>query len=250
MFQDTLTSLGLSREAAEIYQALLEKGPQTAIGLAKSTKVKRTYVYAVTRDLITQGLVTQDKQGRTTQFVAQSPDHLLKLAESQKLAAEQAQTALENVLPQLKSQYALSETKPVVTYYEGREGIKKVFQATLSSKSEILAFVGTQKPDQEIWDWLRNSYTKQRIDAKIPVKVIVATGKKMTEYTQKDKQELRQTKIVDSKTYFIGPEINIFDNKIALMQYYSGDTLLGTIIENQSIADTFRSWFKLTWNIA
>lgn len=247
MITEILTSLGLTPEQVEIYESLLTNGFQTAAQLGKSTKVQRTYVYPVAKELVVKGLVAMDKKGRTTVFIPQSPDHLLTQAEEVKTKAIQAQKALEGILPSLKSKYQAIETKPVVTYYEGVEGIKKVYLDTIKEKQPILALVETSKVEQEIYNWVTKDYLKLRVENQIPVQAIVASGPKTAAYVGRDEKELRETKIIPSDKYPFEHEINIYGSKVAILNHRRGSPLIGIIIDNPVIAKTFRSWFALTW---
>ncbi|RJR28546.1 hypothetical protein C4564_04900 [Candidatus Microgenomates bacterium] len=246
--KDTLIKIGLSPEEVELYLSLLEKGAQSAAQLASSTSVKRTYVYRVASSLANKGLVTEAKHGRATVFEPNSPDHLLSLAEAKKIEAEQAQTSLEGVLSSLASKYRAIEAKPVVTYFEGPEGVKKVYRDTLTENGTILALVQTSKVDNEIYEWVTTKYAKNRIKAGIPVRAVVASGQKTKEYIGKNEAELRETKVIQNDKYPFEHEINIYGDKIAIINHRSGTKLMGIIIDNEIIAKTFRSWFEITWD--
>ncbi len=247
MLDTVLITLGLSAEEAEIYQSLLNHGPQTATGLGKTTKVKRTYVYRIVRGLISKGFVSQSKKAHTTVFSPNSPDLLLDLSQTRKQNLEQTQQTLENILPALKQKYRLVETKPVITYYEGVEGIKKVYLDTINEGKEILALVETSEVTQEIYDWVTTTYAKMRIKNNIGVKAIVASGSKTQTYVRLNKKELRETKVIPNNKYPIEEEINIYGDKLAIISHRKKTKPLGIIIDNAEIARTFRSWFHLTW---
>lgn len=247
MIEEILTSLGLTPEQVDIYQSLLTNGSQTATKLAKTTKVQRTYIYRVAQELVAKGLVAMDKKDRTTVFVPQSPDHLLTQAEEVKTKAIQAQTALEGILPSLKTKYQAIEAKPTVTYYEGVEGIKKVYMDTIKEGKPILAMVETSKVEPDIYEWITKEYVKLRVEAKIPVKAIVASGQKTQSYERQNDAELRETKRIDSEKFPFEHEINIYGTKLAIINHRKGTTLMGIIIDNPVVAKTFKSWFELTW---
>ncbi len=247
MYEDILTSLGLTDEQTQIYLSLLSRGPQTVSDLTKSTKVQRTYIYRIAEELIGKGLVAIEGKAKKTTFTPLSPDHLLRQAEDAKTKAERAHLALEGILPRLKEKYALIDQRPVVTYYEGIEGIKKVYMDTIQEGKEILAIVETSKVDKDIYKWVTTEYVEHRVKARIPVRAIVASGSKTEEYIKKNEAELRETVIVESNKFPFENEINIYGQKIALINHRIGTQLIGIIIDNSSIARTYRSWFELTW---
>lgn len=248
MIPEVLVNLGLSPEEADIYLSLINSGPQSAGQLAKSTKVKRTYIYSVSASLIKKGLASQNKKGKTTIFSPMSPDKLSSLVQTKKQLIEQAENTLESVLPQLKTKFEAVDTRPVITYYEGVEGIKKVYRDTLVNTQEILAIVETSEVDSEIYDWVTKEYVQQRVKNKIRVKAIVASGIKTKTYIGLNEKELRETKVVSSEKFPFENEINIYGSKLAIINHRKGSKLLGVIIDNKLIAETFKSWFNLTWS--
>lgn len=247
MISEILTSIGLTPEQADLYTSLLEHGAQTAGKLAKTTKIQRTYVYPVARELAKKGLVAMEKKGRTTTFIPQPPERLLTQAEDVKTHAAQAFAALEGILPSLKTKYSAAESKPVVSYFEGIEGIQRVYMDTLHEGKPILAIVETSKVDQIVYDWVTTVYSRERVKRGIPVKALVATGPKTPRYAGLSKKEIREIKIFDSKKFPIEHEVNIYGDKLAIINHRKGSRLLGIIIDQPVIAATFRSWFKLTW---
>jgi HTH-type transcriptional regulator, sugar sensing transcriptional regulator len=249
MITSILTNLGLSKEEAAIYQSLLDNGSQSATQLGKTTQVKRTYVYHICESLIKKNLIASQTKGRATVFVPQSPDLLLTHAEEQKLRATQAQQGLEGILPSLKGKYNLVENKPVVTFYEGIAGIKKVYIDTINNNDnkEILALVETSKVDGDIYKWVTTTFVAQRIKKGVFVKAIVATGNKTQTYTSLDQKELRKTKLINSTNFPFEHEINIYGDKIAIINSHKNSKLFAIIIDNPLIANTFRSWFHLAW---
>lgn len=246
MFQQTLTQIGLTPEEADIYQSLLDNGPQTATDLAKTTKVKRTYVYTITQSLLKKGLVSQEKQGRTTIFSAQSPDKLLDLAETNKLQAEQARLSLENVLPTLKSTFAASETRPVVTYYEGPEGVMKANMQILEEKQTILAYLVIDKKIDQMMEKHWKNYYQRRLAENIHVRAITPDTPEGVLYQQKDQAENRITKLVPRGKFPFSIEKNICGNKVAFFSIQN-NILMATVIENELIANSERAFFELAW---
>lgn len=248
MNNQTLINAGFSPEQSEIYLSLLDHGPQTAISLAKTTKVKRTYVYKICQELANQNFITIQQKGRTTFFSPLSPNIIINKLSEKKSQIESAEIGINNLLPSLLSKYRLIDQKPVITYYEGVEGIKKVYLDTLSENKPILALVETTKVHPEIYKWVTNVYAPMRVKQQMFVKAIVTTGQKTDKYTQLDQAELRETKIIDSKDFPFEHEINIYGNKVAIIDHNAKDPLIGIIIDSLQISTTFRSWFNLTWS--
>ncbi|KKU45024.1 MAG: hypothetical protein UX62_C0043G0003 [Microgenomates group bacterium GW2011_GWA2_46_7] len=64
-------------------------------------------------------------------------------------------------------------------------------------------------------------------------------------HAKDNKEELRETIILPRKDFPVSNEINIYQNKVAIMSF--GDEKIGIIIESQQIADTQRAIFNLLW---
>ncbi len=245
--QNNLENLGLSPDQSAIYLSLLNSGPQSAVTLAKLTGIKRTYIYHLGKELEKEGLIKLTSKGRTTYFQAQSPDILLSKAQEKKAQAETALLTIESLLPDLQSKYRLTDTRPIISYFEGVEGVKKVYLDTLSATTPILALVETSSVEPEIYQWVTREYVKDRVKNGISVQAIVETGDKTGVYVTQNESELRETKTAPASKYPFEHEINIYNDKVALINHKSGGKLLGIIIDNKDIATTFRSWFELTW---
>jgi sugar-specific transcriptional regulator TrmB len=241
-----LSQLGLTPEQAKMYQALIDKGPQTATKLSQNSSVQRTYIYNLSKQLTELGLVTLEKRGTTTLFAAQSPDLLLNLAETQIQKANQAQRALEGLLPSLKDKYALSEERPVVTYYEGPEGVMRANMQILEEKQTILAYLVVNKKIDQIMDKYWERYYKKRLAENIHVRAITPDTPEGIKYQQRDHEELRVTRIVPQDKFPFTIEKNICGNKVAFFSI-KNQVLVATVIENQEIADSERAIFELAW---
>lgn len=246
LYGSVLQQLGLGVEQAEIYELLLSTGPLSAMEIGKRSQVQRTYVYSVTQAMIEMGILTQVKQSKTTLFVAQSPDTLLSLVARQKQEAEQAERSLEGVLPLLKNIYVGTQEKPVVTYYEGPEGVMRANILILEEKKEILAYLVINKEIDQMMDKYWERYYKKRLAENIHVRAITPDSPEGKKYQERDQAELRVTRLVPQDLFPISIEKNICGNKVA---YFSmkNQILVATVIENQEIADSERAMFELAW---
>ena len=65
------------------------------------------------------------------------------------------------------------------------------------------------------------------------------------EHVKANKEELRESILLPEKEFPISNEINIYQNKVAILSF--GDEKIGIIIESQQIADTQRAIFNLLW---
>jgi sugar-specific transcriptional regulator TrmB len=247
MYQKILEQIGLSSKEAKVYNALLEHGETTPQTLASETKLNRVTTYAVLKSLAEKELVSQIKKAGKIHYRIEHPSKLEEFIQNQKEKIDQNEKSLASALPSLISNYNLVLQKPGVKYFEGIEGLKKVYLDTLNEKKEILAILTPEEIHPEIHNWLKKIYVKKRTQKGIFAKVIVSSNNPKNEYIKRDKQEFRESLVV-SKKYFFGIEMDIYDNKVAFMNYNIREAPIGIIIENKIIAQTMRNFFNLIWD--
>jgi len=245
---ELLTQIGLSPEQAEIYLSLLENGAQSAAGLSQNTSVKRTYVYRIAEELASKGLVTQGKKGRTTMFSPNSPDFLLNLVKNKQAQMSSAETQLENALPSLKEKYKAVDTRPVVQYFEGESGLKKVFMDIYGTKNEpVYGCAEIEKVNKAIPEYLEKKLIPLRIKNKVEAKSFLTKSKATQKLAQNDSGSLRQSVLLDKEEYPLPAEIDVYEDKIAMLSFKKG-RFVGILIENEDLATSIKSIFKLAFD--
>ena len=66
-----------------------------------------------------------------------------------------------------------------------------------------------------------------------------------------DKKNLREIRLVSVKDFPITNEINIYDNKVAIVSFSEDEAeLFGVIIESKEVAETQQQIFKMAWRYA
>jgi sugar-specific transcriptional regulator TrmB len=146
MYKDLLLSSGLSDNEAIVYEFLLKSGKVTAGEIIKKTPLKRGVIYNTLSDLVEKDLVTENKirvkgaRGKNivSEFAPNHPGHLRNYLEGEKSKLEKAEKNLEANISSLVSDFSLVSGRPGVRYFEGEEGVRKVLEDTLTSKTEIL----------------------------------------------------------------------------------------------------------------
>jgi len=123
MFAKYLKEIGLSEKEAEVYLSLLEGDSYSILVLAKKTKINRTTIYPVIKSLQEKGLVSETTIDGKTHYQAESPDRLETFVERQKILIEESSKKIKDIIPQLKSIQRETGERPIVKYFEGKEGI-------------------------------------------------------------------------------------------------------------------------------
>lgn len=224
---------------ADVYLSALELGSSSVIEIAKKAGIKRTTCYDILMDLETEGLISQTSKEKKRLFVGEDPEKIQRnLKNKERLFAE--------ILPQLQSIHNVRGSKPKIRFYEGKEGLKEVYEDTLKYNTEIVGFASDDILKVMDMNWSM-SYLKKRIDRKIWARAIIPSTEIMKKFIDKDLEQLRHTKAIDPKKYPFTIEINVYGhNKVALM---SAKEEMGLIIEGQEIHNTMKLIFQLIWDL-
>ena len=119
MSTEELEEIGLTRNEAKIYLALIELGSASSSQIIQKTGFHRAIVYDLLEKLSARGLVGYVIQGRKKSFEATNPQRLLDIL-------REKEERINSILPRLL-ELSRFRSKLDVKIYKGREGIKTVF---------------------------------------------------------------------------------------------------------------------------
>ncbi|NTV44370.1 MAG: hypothetical protein HGA67_01585 [Candidatus Yonathbacteria bacterium] len=232
-----LLQYGFTEKEAEVYVASLELGQATGFEIYRKTDLKKPTVYYVLDELQKKGFVFQTKKGNKRYFVAEHPEKIKKeLLGKVKV--------FDELLPELMSIHNAGVGRPKLRFYEGKEGIKEVYEDTLKYHGEILAFASEQLL-KSLGKEYSDAYVSKRVELQIPVRAIIPASKTLLErYMHDSMRALRNVRLADEKKYNFPVEINIYANKVAFMSFRDE---LGLIVESDEINKMMRMLFESFW---
>lgn len=238
----TLEFIGFSGKEVSVYLALLALGKGTVTEISKKADINRPTGYHVLASLEAEGLVKVSGKEPKQEYVAESPDEiekmlLRKIENDQKYLHE-----VKKIIPELKSIHNVLN-RPRVFFYEGKEGLEKVYEDTLSSHEEILAYASVEDVHSALPGYFP-LYYKRRAKKGIPIRAIFTDNKEGRDLSKYDKEEMRESAFVPEGKYEFHPEINIYDNKVMIASWREK---LGIIIESSEIADAMKKIYELAW---
>src|SRR3989344_86815 len=123
MLEKYLQDIGLSEKEAIIYLALLAVDNSSVLDLSKKTKLNRSTTYVILESLAKKGLVSETTVGKKTHYQAEPPERLETYVEQRKILLEEQAKKLKDIIPQIKTVQREAGARPIVKYFEGREGI-------------------------------------------------------------------------------------------------------------------------------
>ncbi|MEJ0053786.1 MAG: helix-turn-helix domain-containing protein [bacterium] len=239
---ETLLSLGLSRREVGVYIALLELGHGTVTQISRKAGINRTTGYDILDALAHKNLARLSGKEPKEEYVAESPEKLVTLLD-EKLAETQKQLILaKEFLPQLKAMHTVQD-RPQVRFYEGVEGLKEVYEDTLTSPEPIRAYACIDDMHKALPNYFPEYY-KRRARKGISIRGIVPETKTAMAQAAFNAEEKRDIAFVPADKYYFSPEINIYANKVMVASWREK---LGIIIESAEIADAMKKIYELAW---
>lgn len=239
-----LEQLGLTDEEAQVYYALLQLGGSYVSAIAKKSGVHRVVCYKVLDGLVAKGLVSSFLKNNIKHYAVESPTILIrKQREKLELA--------ERLLPELLSVTNALAYKPKIQYYEGVEGIKNIFEETLSATGEMLGYTNLERipdvvPEEFLRDWARRKIAKGIKTRMLSPHTPKALRYLATYYPEGFDPALVEILFVHPRQFPFQYEITIYGSNVAILSL-NRDELMGLIIESPVYADTQRAIFQLAW---
>ncbi len=252
---DELKRIGLSENEAKVYLALLDLGNSTAQQIAQKAGVNRATTYVQLESLMKMGLVTSFEKASVrkngaekTFFRAEDPEHLKKIIEKEKSAAEDREKHLEKILPGLASLFLEAGERPRVRFFDGVEGLKTIQDEFLKThEKEILSITSTDDILRMFPKHLTEEYTPRRVKMGIKSKVIY-TSSRGAFLKESDATMLRESKLVPREQFPVPAEISVSGDIVAIS--VTKEKPFGIILESKEIAISMKTIFNLAWEAA
>lgn len=238
--QNVLTNIGLNPKEAKVYLANLEIGSAPASEIAIRAKMNRVSTYDILERLISRGFVSTFIQNNITYFRATEPDILRQEVRKKYMDFKEA-------LPELRRLKG-TPSHPHIRYYEGLEAVKKIYADTLSAKTEILNYADS-KSIRTFWPSYDKDYVDERVKRRIYLRGIAPDDEAGRNVMRSNEEKHREIRLVRAGPFSFNNEINIYDDKVAIVSF-SKKEILGMIIESEDIANTQRAIFMMAWEFA
>lgn len=235
--QEILSNIGFNKKEAQVYLAALELGGATITDIAQKAGLPRTTSYGIIKILAHKGLVSFNVKKKRKYFFAEDPKRLLSIA-------QERERVLREAMPDLQSIYNVSEIKPKIKFYEGKEGIKTILEDILKSKKDFLAITSIEDMLKVFNDSFPR-FIEERANRKINVKLLTNRAPAALALAEKDKMEFRQTKFVP-KEFSFHTAMFIYGDKLAVISV-NKKPIIGIVIEDTNIVYTQRMLFEIIW---
>src|SRR3989344_8697045 len=136
---ELLVKSGLSENESKVFLVLLELGRGTVTEITRGAGLNRTTGYDILDNLVAKGLASISGKEPKQEYIAESPDKIVLLIENQINEKEKQLKKIKSVLPEMKSIHNIAG-RPKVRFYGGTQGLKDVYEDTLTSHEPIRAY--------------------------------------------------------------------------------------------------------------
>lgn len=232
MLQELTNNFYLNEKEAKIYLAALELGRSRVSRLASKAELNRITTYEVLKRLIEMGIAHSAIYSGVQTFTVVLPETLIEKQESRLAVAKK-------MLPELSLLSTSKANNPKISYYEGTEGIRSIYEDTLTCKEKVILNIAhPQNLLKTIGEDFFAQYVKKRKRRNIRVDVLLSDAQENKKYKKEVSSAMRQIKFFDAQKYPLPNEILIYDDKIALISFSS---VIGVIVEDKDIAQSVKS---------
>jgi HTH-type transcriptional regulator, sugar sensing transcriptional regulator len=240
MLKQIIENFDLTEKEAKVYLAGLKCGKSKVSTIAKEAGLNRITTYEILKRLAYRGLAGGITYDKLTYFQVVDPDTLINKRERQLNLAK-------NFLPNLLALKNSDGNRPKIDFFSGVEGIKTIYEKTLTTKKKIIYNITNIQNLTSVLDKsFLDDYFEKRTKRKIKVKVLLPQTGLEPQYLNDNEKLLREVKIFDSKKHNIPNEIMIFDDKVAMLSFSSK---MGVIIEDSEMASSMLAIWQIMWEM-
>jgi sugar-specific transcriptional regulator TrmB len=229
-----LENMGFEPKETLIYLAILKLGKATITDISRSSRIKRTTIYEYLDNLESKGLIYRTAKGKRIQYLAESPSKIGKIIERRK-------NEFEKIFPELDKIYSVSSFKPKVRFYEGKVGIKAIYDEMTNTSQIVYGTFSARKyfeifsedDNEKFFNAIKNSGGQ--------IKDLVENSPIGKKHMKGKFYEGVGTSKLLPIDFNLSVDTMVTGDKMAMI---SLDNLVGIIIEDKGIADLQRNFIK------
>ncbi len=239
-----LEQLGLENYEPQVYLTALRLGTSPASTIGKKADINRSSTRFTCEQLVKKQLMSISQKANTKLYTAEPPEKLHLLLDIQREALEKKQDQLDESIQELKQIYNPHVILPKVTFYEGKDGVIKLYEKILDLKSPIDSFEDKGEMETFIGDYFPK-FIKKRVEREIFNRVICPATNEINISTPK---EMRETRTVPVDEFPFSCDIKIAGDTVNIFSF-DKNTPLAISINHDEIANNFRLLFQYFWKL-
>ena len=240
--ESVLYKIGMTRNEAKVYMALLDLGTAQAGQITEKSGVHRRNVYDAIDRLMEKGLLSFVIVNSKKLFSPVNPKRFLELIEEKKFELDTIKKDFQRILPELELKATMQERHDV-RFYKGTEGLKTVFEDIIRTGKGYIGYGQGQQLEKVLKHYFR-LFVIKRVKAKIRLRLI---------YDEASRKTLKKNPLSDLRympdQYSSRAALRIYGDKVALL-LLSEEEPLAVVIKNTAIAEGYRKYFEVMWKAA
>jgi len=234
-----LQGLGLSINESKVYLASLSLGPSTVIKIADSAEIKRTTVYTILEKLQSRGFISIQIKGLKKLYSAEDPERLERMIDIRK-------EEFKKILPELKAVQNLTIEGSFIKYYDGIEGVKRVYDSILDDLkpgdeyliiSDMEAFLAM---DREYF----SKFIERRAKLNLNVRTLLQRSAAGEHYKNIERNTNQSIEFLPTNTKLT---INLVITPYKVIITQITNPIMCIVIENKNIVNIHREQFNIIW---
>lgn len=237
--------LEISKKDRAIFLAVIKLGQARAREIAFEVHLPRQTTFSILEKLVDKGLIAQHDRRGVKRFSA-DPKQLLAVLDKQKETLDEFKRGVEQELPELATLRFRTASLPKVEYYEGGEGIKRLFAKILSQHKrgvKIFRGYGIGKFKGALDDRFLEEFLTKRHQLNVTTRLFVGRGDydfDLGEHALKYNRNIKRLTMPQQKAgcYIVGDAIYLF----------SYETKIGVRIEDKAMTELLTGVFDDHWN--
>lgn len=245
MLEKYLQEIGLSEKESAIYITLLSFEKASVADISEKAKVKRPTTYVILTSLQKKGLVSEIEVGKKTFYMAEPPEKLDLFITRRINSLEDSKKSLDMIIPELKGIRRESGEKPMVKYFDSKEGV-------IISNDDIFNKKIDEEPAYIIYsrDLVNNMLTEKEIKGMREKRIALGIRSKAI-YTSKEgvrPSDATGDRIkIDENKYPISSDITIYGDQVKITIF--GKKLSAISIQSTEFAETLKSIINYIFDI-
>ncbi len=238
-----LRGIGMNEKEISIYLTLLNIGMAPGSTIAQRTSIPRSTVQFIGKELAKRGIITMTRKNNVHYFTPEPPEKLLYLLERDQKSIEKRQQEMLKVMGPLKQMMNPLSALPKVEYYEGEEGMIRLYDSFLDMRAPIDSFEETGKVF-ELFPEYAQEYMRKRIEWKIPNRCIAPSG---SPGNTNDPERFIEARFLDPKKYPFTWHIKMCGDTVGIFSF-DDRASVGIGIRHHDIAKNFHLLFQYVWD--
>jgi sugar-specific transcriptional regulator TrmB len=238
-----LERLGLNRNEAKVYYALLLKREATAQELVKSLGVYRNIVYDNLEKLAEKGLVSFVNDGAKRKYVAEKPSAIVEFLEAKQQEVDNEIRTAKALVPQISAILGSAQSRQEVSLFRGVAGLKKVLSDVVQAEESWCIGI-TNESVKILGETYWRNYNAKKKETKTHECLLWNSDFKNTVIGSNPRSRHRiLPRELDQVT-----ETIMYGGKVAIFVFSAEPVVI--LIENKHVFETYRKHFEFLWKLS